>query len=304
LLAPTFTKKQQKIILYIYIVAIAYFLFGFRFGVENATIGQACFQCGLLYIFFWGDKKKHLFIGVLIVTLGLLSGKSKFFGEYVMFIGLIFILKNKFRLDNLLTYMQVGVLLIAILFFTWYKFNAYYVEGFQEDSASQMMARPATYTTATTIIFKDYIPFGSGLGTFATNAAAQYYSPLYYKYGLNDIWGLYPENPMFLADCFFPTLAEYGMVGIFFFLWFWIRRYKEIDKIDNFLIYKIALMCMLALFLEGTADTSYLSGKGMGYFMLLAMSLRGSYVTKKRMIIINDNHNLNENDKISPTNMH
>jgi hypothetical protein len=61
---------------------------------------------------------------------------------------------------------------------------------------------------------------------------------------------------------------------------------------------------MLALFLEGTADTSYLSGKGMGYFMLLAMSLRGSYMTKKRMIIINDNHNLNENDKISPTNMH
>lgn len=304
LLAPTFTKKQQKIILYIYIIAIAYFLLGFRFGVENATIGQACFQCGLLYIFFRGDKKKHLYIGVLIVTLGLLSGKSKFFGEYVMFIGLIFILKNKFRLDNLLTYMQVGVLIVAILFFTWYKFNAYYVEGFQEDSASQMMARPATYTTASTIIFKDYIPFGSGLGTFATNAAAQYYSPLYYKYGLSDIWGLYPENPMFLADCYFPTLAEYGMVGLFFFLWFWIRRYKEINKIDNFLIYKIALMCMLALFLEGTADTSYLSGKGMGFFMLIAMALRGSYVTKKRMIIINDNHNLNENDKISPTNMH
>ena len=79
-----------------------------------------------------------------------------------------------------------------------------------------MMARPATYTTATTIIFKDYIPFGSGLGTFATNAAAQYYSPLYYKYGLNDIWGLYPDNPMFLADAFFPTLAEFGMVGLFF----------------------------------------------------------------------------------------
>ena len=99
-------------------------------------------------------------------------------------------------------------------------------------------------------------------------------------------------------------MAEFGMVGIFFFLWFWIRRYKEINRIKNLLIYKIALMCMLALFLEGTADTSYLSGKGMGFFMLLAMALRGSYVTKKRMIIINDNHNLNENDKISPTNMH
>ena len=291
LLAPTFTKKQQKTILYIYFAAIAYFLFGFRFGVENATIGQACFQCGLLYIFFRGDKKKHLYIGVLIVTLGLLSGKSKFFGEYVMFIGLIFFLKNKFRLDNLLTYMQVGALLIAILFFTWYKFNAYYIEGMGEEvSKHERMARPESYKAAGTIIFNDYIPFGSGLGTFATNAAAKFYSPLYYKYGLNDIWGLYPENPMFLADAFFPTMAEFGMVGIFFFIWFWVRRYKEINKINNFLIYKIALMCILALFLEGTADTSYLSGKGMGFFMLIAMALRGSYVTKKRMIIINNDN--------------
>lgn len=297
LLAPTFTKKQQNRILYVYFVAIAFFLFGFRFGTENAAIGQACFQCGLLYIFFRGDKKKHLYIGVLIVTLGLLSGKSKFLGEYVMFIGLIFFLKNKFRLDNLLTYMQVGALIIAILFFTWYKFNAYYVEGMSEDvSKSERMARPESYKAASTIIFSDYIPFGSGLGTFATNAAAQYYSPLYYKYGLNDIWGLYPENPMFLADAFYPTMAEFGMVGIFFFLWFWIRRYKDINRIKNLLIYKIALMCMLALFLEGTADTSYLSGKGMGFFMLLAMALRGSYVTKKRMIIINDDDNHNDDD--------
>lgn len=297
LLAPTFTKKQQKTILYIYFVAIAFFLFGFRFGTENAAIGQACFQCGLLYIFFRGDKKKHLYIGVLIVTLGLLSGKSKFFGEYVMFIGLIFFLRNKFRLDNLLTYMQVGSLIIAILFFTWYKFNAYYVEGMSEEvSRTERMARPESYKTAGTIIFSDYIPFGSGLGTFATNAAAQYYSPLYYKYGLNDIWGLFPDNPMFLADAFFPTMAEFGMVGIFFFLWFWIRRYKDINRIKNLLIYKIALMCMLALFLEGTADTSYLSGKGMGYFMLLAMAIRGSYVTKKRMIVLNDNVEHNDND--------
>ena len=283
LLAPTFTKKQQKAILYVYFVAIAFFLFGLRLGVENATIGQACFQCGLLYIFFRGDKKKHLYIGVLIVTLGLLSGKSKFFGEYVMFIGLIFVLKNKFRLDNLLTYMQVGVLLIAIIFFTWQKFSVYYIEGMSEESSVYgRMARPESYKTASIIIFKDYIPFGTGLASFSTNAAAKYYSPIYYKYGLNDIWGLYPENPMFLADAFFPTLAQYGMVGIIFFLWFWIRRYKDIDKINNFLIYRIALMCMLALFLEGTADTSYLSGKGMGYFMLLAMSLRGSYITKSK----------------------
>ena len=152
----------------------------------------------------------------------------------------------------------------------------------EEISVSDRMARPESYKTAGTIIFSDYIPFGSGLGTFATNAASVYYSPLYYKYGLSNIWGLTPEWHNFMADAFFPTLAEFGIVGLFFFVWFWVRRYKEINKINIFLIYKIALMCMLALFLEGTADTSYLSGKGMGYFMLLAMALRGSYITKSK----------------------
>ena len=71
-------------------------------------------------------------------------------------------------------------------------------------------------------------------------------------------------------------------MGIFFFLWFWIRRYKDINRISNLLNYKIALMCMLALFFEGVADTSYLSGKGMGYFMLLAMAIRGSYTIRKK----------------------
>ena len=106
---------------------------------------------------------------------------------------------------------------------------------------------------------------------------------------------------MFLADAFFPTMAEFGVVGLLFFIWFWIRRYKEINKIDNFLIYKIALMCMLALFLEGTADTSYLSGKGMGYFMLLAMALRGPYVAKKKVLLINNDYvkgNDDDNDNV------
>lgn len=274
LLAPSFTKRQQNTILYVYIIGIFLYFIGFNFGMEDITIGQACFQCSLLYIFFRGDKKKHLYIGILIATLGLFSGKSKFLGEYVMLISFIFFLKSKFRLNNLLAYIQVGALVSAILFFTWTRFNAYYVEGFKKGKVSEMLARPATYTTAGTIIFKDYVPFGSGLGTFATNAVAEYYSPLYYKYGLNKVWGLNGRHAGFIADAYFPTLAEFGLVGIFFFVWFWVRRYKDINRINNLLNYKIALMCMLALFLEGIADTSYLSGKGMGYFMLLAITIR------------------------------
>lgn len=51
-------------------------------------------------------------------------------------------------------------------------------------------------------MFHDYVPFGSGLGSFGTAASAKEYSPLYYKYHMDDVWGLTLENPMFLADAF------------------------------------------------------------------------------------------------------
>ena len=126
-------------------------------------------------------------------------------------------------------------------------------------------------------MFHDYIPFGSGLGSFGTAAAAKEYSPLYFKYGLNNVWGLDPENPMFLADAFYPTLAEYGIVGLLFFLLFWKRRLQEANRIQDIVYYRMALMCILALALESAADSSYLSGKGMGYFMILAVCLNAGF---------------------------
>ena len=75
---------------------------------------------------------------------------------------------------------------------------------------------------------------------------------------------------MFLADTFYPVLAEYGIVGVFLFLWFWKRRLWAIQKLP-LKYYKVGVMAFMALALESVADTSYLSGKGMGYFMLLGI---------------------------------
>ena len=79
---------------------------------------------------------------------------------------------------------------------------------------------------------------------------------------------------MFLADAFYPIYpAQFGIAGVLFFLLFWKRRIKEANAIQNMAYYRMAMMCILALALEQTADSSYLSGKGMGYFMILALCL-------------------------------
>lgn len=283
MMAPQFTPKQQKRIKWVMLLSFFGYLFAFRFkpslvtpfgGEESAALGQIALCCAMIYYLFSKQTSKNRNIAIIIMLLGLVSGKSKYFGECVCFITLVMFVKSRINFTSVSTLLKVGALGTVVIFFTWTKFNAYYVEGFQEDA--QAMARPATYETGVTIMFKDYIPFGSGLGSFGTAAAAKEYSPLYYKYHLDEIWGLDPSNPMFLADAFYPTLAEFGIVGLFFFLGFWKRRLWEANKIPNLIYYRMALMCILALVLESTADSSYLSGKGMGYFMILALCLNSA----------------------------
>ena len=287
MMAPEFTNKQKRRIKLVMFLSFFGYLVAFIFkpslvtpfgGEESAALGQIALCCAMVYYLFSKQTKLNRNIAILIMLLGLISGKSKYFGECVVFIALVVFVKSKINYTSVATLLKVAALGAVVIFFTWTKFNAYYVEGFQDDA--QEMARPLTYETGMKIMFKDYIPFGSGLGSFGTSAAAKEYSPLYYKYQLYNVWGLNPENPMFLADAFYPTLAEYGIVGLFFFLWFWKRRLWEANKIHNLIYYRMALMCILALALESTADSSYLSGKGMGYFMILALCLNSAGVKK------------------------
>lgn len=280
MMAPDFSPKQKKRIKWVMLLSFFGYLILFKIkpsvvtpygGGESAALGQIALCCAMIYYLFSKQTKRNRNIAILIMLLGLISGKSKYFGECVVFITLMMFVKSKINFTSVSTLLKVAALGCVVIFFTWTKFNAYYVEGFQDDA--QEMARPLTYETGMKIMFKDYIPFGSGLGSFGTAAAAKEYSPLYYDYKLDMVWGLTPENPMFLADAFYPTLAEFGIVGLFFFLWFWKRRLWECNKIPNIVYYRMALMAILALALESTADSSYLSGKGMGYFMVLALCL-------------------------------
>ena len=285
-LAPQFTNLQKKRIKWVMLLSFVAYLLAFIFkpslvdpyaggSRESAALGQLALCCAMIYYLFSKQSKWNRNIALFIVLVGLVSGKSKYFGECVCFIALVVFVKSKIKFGSPATLVKVALLASVVIFFTWTKFNAYYVEGFEQDA--EEMARPASYRTGLQIMFHDYIPFGSGLGSFGTAAAAKEYSPLYFKYGLNNVWGLDPENPMFLADAFYPTLAEYGIVGLLFFLLFWKRRLQEANRIQDIVYYRMALMCILALALESTADSSYLSGKGMGYFMILAVCLNAGF---------------------------
>jgi len=280
ILNPQFTKKQKMTMLYSMIATMmAWFIYHpeARSGgnAEFAVLGQLAMCTGMAWYLFTDPTKENTYIATALVLSGMLAPKFKYMGEVVCFIYVIYFMQSRLKFKSPKTAISIALLMAVVLYVTWFKFEVYYVSGFQE--GAERMARPESYKVAFGQILWDYFPFGSGMGSFGSAAAADFYSPLYYKYKMDDIWGLTPDNPMFLADTFYPVLAQIGVVGIFFFCAFWKRRFQEMNRIVDMRYYKVAWITVFCLAIEQTADTSFLSGKGMGYCMLIALCLNADY---------------------------
>ena len=279
ILNPQFTRRQMMTMLYAMIATIVVWLFYHPTALsgeeaEFPVLGQLAMCTGMAWYIFTDPMNSNKYIATALVLSGMLAPKFKFLGEAVCFIYMIYFLQRRLNFKSPKTAIALILMMIVVLYVTWFKFEAYYVSGFEE--GAERMARPETYKVAFGKIIWDYFPFGPGMGTFGCAAAADYYSPLYYKYKMDDIWGLTPDNPMFLADAFYPTLAQLGVVGIFLFCVFWKRRLTAMNKIADMRYYRVAWITFFCLAIEQTADTSFLSGKGMGYCMLLALCLNSN----------------------------
>lgn len=283
ILNPKFSRMQKRLMLTTMIATLlAWLFFTFRAGdllpdAEFPVLGQLAICTGMAYYIFAQPSGRNKSVALFIVLVGLLAPKFKFFGEVVCFVGVVFFLTRRIHFKSPKTVLQLTLLAVICIVFTWSKFDWYYVSGWENEE----LARPMTYKTAL-LILKDYFPFGPGMGTFGTYAAAVHYSPLYYSYHLNEIWGLSESFSGFVADAFYPTLAQYGVVGVGVFIWFWARRLKNINQITDIRYYRVALLAFFCLAIESVADTSYLSGKGMGYFMLLGLCLNSTYRPKTK----------------------
>ena len=160
----------------------------------------------------------------------------------------------------------------------WEKFYFYFVTG-SNSELSASFARPALYQGAFWIM-NDYFPFGSGFGSYACYASGVYYSPIYYQYGLDVVQGLDEYEGAFISDTFFPQIAQFGVVGLFLFILFFVIRYKEIVRnstINNdVLLMKMSILILLFFLIESSVDSTFVHNRGMVMMMLWGMLINES----------------------------
>jgi hypothetical protein len=88
------------------------------------------------------------------------------------------------------------------------------------DADDNPPARGALYIGAVEIA-SDRLPLGVGLGRYASWMSRVKYSPVYEEYGLDEIRGLGPDNPLYATDTFWPQiLGEFGVIGFAAYLAF------------------------------------------------------------------------------------
>jgi hypothetical protein len=274
-------KKVQKL-------CIVLSLFLLPFGLDYLAGGKLLFifcghpsryasiyqLLGLTFLTFSNRTKADYRITALIMMGALLSGRSKAYGFYVFFI-MMLLFKNDIINKRLFTFKNTIIYVIVIgliVYVAWDKIFFFFIEG--ADNSDGMYARPALYLASFKIL-QEYPLLGSGFGSFASFPSGVYYSPLYYKYGLNTVYGLIPDDCSFVSDTYYPVLAQFGIVGIFLFIMFWRKRIcmaiiylkKKNDSDSLFLI--ISIFIMLAI--ESIADSTLTQNRGVFSMILLGI---------------------------------
>ena len=225
-------------------------------------------------------SKRDLIITIIMLSMGIWGFKAKYFATLVLSIFFMTLYKpGIMRHLNFKHFLIIVSILLLTAAVSWNKFQYYFLTGNSESfdpTVVESFARPVLYTTAGLILL-DHFPFGTGLASFATYASQESYSGVYFEYGINNVHGLSPQFPNFICDAFYPSLAQFGFIGLVLFIWFWcyiygflrrMIRFKPELYINQFIIGSLIIIFNL---IESTGANTLTQTGGMISMCLLGM---------------------------------
>ena len=276
LIAPQLSSSQKYFIsILCLIVGGLLIIVGLSAQIDSvfghpSRFATAAIATAFLFLYCSTYKWSDVLIFLFLLTVGFFSTRAKFYGFWVVATSLIVFTKLGGQKSLNRKSIAAGILICLLaIWFAKEKIIIYYVDGMM--NSREMWSRPAMLFTSGQI-FYDYFPFGCGLGSFGTFASAEYYSPIYEMYGLNHIWGLSKNMPIFICDAFYPELAQFGIIGAILYFFFW---YTIIRKSTSQNIQKSTCIWMIFIFflIEGIADSTFTHNRGLFILIILALMI-------------------------------
>ena len=283
-----FFSKNQKTILHQLSIILWFILFPLGIlEVSNNKIldltmahpsnfASAITALSMIFLFTSENTKKDRILFICMLALGIASGRSKFYGLFIVATFVAFYFSNLKNLKlNLKTVLILLSMVAIMVYVTQEKIALYFLQGIGSgETNNDLIARFVLYETSGQILV-DYFPFGSGFGSFATHASRIYYSPIYEQYGIDGVWGLSRYYSSFIADTYYPSLAQFGFVGVFLFLFFWFylvrKAYKFFRQTGDIALIILTIIITGYFAIENLADASFTSNRGFFFMMLLGV---------------------------------
>ena len=210
-------------------------------------------------------KRRKLYILVAIADM-IFSTKGVVYVIIPIFLMLWFIFEKIEKTGEIKTWIVVLVVIVGVLVSS-FQITTYLLDA----SAPRALLIRYGFVTANT-----YFPFGSGFGTYGSEIAAQYYSPLYMEYGWADKWMMGLKNGNALNDNHMATIiGESGYFGLVLFLmlfWIMFRQINQVRMTSQVKAMTMSLfICMMICFLAtGIAKSSI----GVMVFIALGVMVR------------------------------
>lgn len=277
-----FLRREARWINYSILIGVILTLISFIFDntfytglyTHPAQQGLCMFSFALLYVYINPKTRINLLICGIILIVGLLSLRSKYFGEFIASSLLLFFLKKKVVL-NIKYIIYATCFVLTVLYVAWDKILInFYAGGDAENSARAVLYM---YTPE---VLRTYFPFGSGFASYATYYSGEYYSPLYRILKIDNVWGISPTMWNFIADTYFPSLSEFGILGIIFYLLFWRERLYNIYNTNNMWKYKIGMAVITFFMIESIASPAFVTAYGFLPLLVLGSICKTSYCIK------------------------
>ncbi|MBQ1516396.1 MAG: hypothetical protein IIZ51_11155 [Lachnospiraceae bacterium] len=151
--------------------------------------------------------RRDFFYIVLLLFVTFMTGRSKAVGAMAcsLLIWVFYVmLKNR---SKLFIGLSGGILAFAV---GWNSLFDYYITN---EGSGAYAIRVMMHQDAATLA-RNFFPLGSGFGTFGSAVAADNYSPLYYAFDYDKIWGMQPTRSDYLCDTFWPiVIGQNGWIG-------------------------------------------------------------------------------------------
>lgn len=240
-------------------------------------LGLTCVSCIVAYALVAFDKnipsgfsQKDLYAIGFLILCGLPCTRSKYYGFCIVVLYFLFLYKpGIFDLKKIKNWAILLGFIAIVLLVAWQKISYYYFShdlDMYDIDQKEAFARPVLFG-GMVLVLADHFWLGSGLASYATysSGTSVNYSDLYYDYGINFVWGLSPDYCSFIADTFFPELAQFGIIGIVCFLvfcyWIW-RKFRIVMRSHHYKLFAIGVISMLFFIIDGVGGCSVLQAVG------------------------------------------